>query len=129
MDLIGLVVIKAFVYFAIVAVGGFRWGATTKHTWLRVFLASAARGALGWVVCIPAGFILGSIFGHDVALGFYVAFFALRFVLWLVTLRVPFMKAPIREVIALAALGTLINALLDLALPDSLIESFRINFC
>ncbi len=48
---------------------------------MRVSLASAARGALGWIVGIPAGFILDSTLGHEVAIGFYVAFFALRFAL------------------------------------------------
>jgi hypothetical protein len=125
----GWIVLKAFVYFGVVALGAKRWGATLNREWLRVLLAGLSRFALGWIVGIPAGFLLRDRLSSGNPAGFYALYFTLRFLLWLLVLRVAFLKAPIREVVGLAALGALVNAALDVALPESLFEAFYVNFC
>ena len=83
------------------------------------------------LVGVPAGILLRDPLRSDGGGGatFYLVFFTLRFLLWLLVLRVAFPKAPLREVLGLAAAGTLLNAALDLALGEPLYDAFRINFC
>jgi hypothetical protein len=129
MPSLGLFVVKLLLYFGVVAAGSFRWGATLERKQLRIFLGGLARFALGGVVGIPAGFILRGVFGSDGSFGFYALYFTLRFLLWLVVLRIAFLKAPIGEVAGLALAGAALNAGLDLALPDSLQQMFSFNIC
>ncbi len=129
MPSLGLLLLKVLVYLGVVAIGAWRWGATLPNKALRVFLAGLARFALGAIVGIPAGLILRGFFHGDTAAGFYALFFTLRFLLWLLVLRVAFLEAPMHEVVGLALAGAVVNAALDLALPDTLVDAFRINFC
>jgi hypothetical protein len=129
MPSLGLVVVKLLLYFGVVAVGAFRWGATVERRKLRILLGGLARFALGGVVGIPAGFLLRGVFGSDGSFGFYALYFTLRFLIWLLVLRVAFLKAPIGEVAGLAVAGAVLNAGLDLALPDSLQQMFSFNIC
>lgn len=124
-----LLVLKALVYFGVMAVGARRWEATLANRRRRVILGGLGRVALGWIVGIPAGLLLRGWLQYDAQVTFYGLFFGLRFLLWLLVLRVAFLKAPLREVLGLAASGTLANAALDLMLPDSLFGMFRLNMC
>ena len=126
---LGLLLLKPLIYIAVMALGAWRWGAALQHKQLRVILGGLARFALGAVVGIPAGLFLRGIFNEDTGAAFYALFFTLRFLLWLLVLRIAFLKAPLGEVLGLAAAGAVINAGLDLALPDSLMGMFYINFC
>ena len=125
----GFFVLKLFVYFGVVALGAWRWGAALQRKPLRVFLGGLARFALGAVVGIPAGFILRGVVGSSGSFGFYALYFTLRFLIWLLVLRIAFLKAPIGEVAGLALAGAALNAGLDLALPDSLQGMFSFNIC
>jgi hypothetical protein len=131
MPLFAAAFVKLLLYPGVAAVGAWRWGAALRFRWLRAILGGLARFALGLLVGVPAGLLLHDPLRNDGGGGatFYVVFFTLRFLLWLLVLRVAFLKAPWREVAALAAAGTLLNAALDFALPDSLYEMFRVNFC
>jgi hypothetical protein len=124
-----LLALKALVYFGVLALGVRRWGATLANKRRRVILGGLARFALGWIVGIPAGLLVRGWLPYDSQVAFYGIFFAIRFLLWLLVLRVAFRKAPLGEVAGLAAAGTLVNAALDLALPDSLFGMFRLNMC
>jgi hypothetical protein len=124
-----LLVVKLLLYFGVMALGVRRWGATLQRKSLRILLGGLARFALGAVVGIPAGLILRGQLESGAGIGFYALYFTLRFLLWLLVLRVAFLKAPIREVLAFAAAGALVNAVLDLALPESLMDMFYIRIC
>jgi hypothetical protein len=125
----GFFFLKLLLYFGVVALGAFRWGAALRRKPLRILLGGLARFALGFVVGIPAGFILRGVLGSDGHFGFYALYFTLRFLLWLLVLRIAFLKAPIAEVVGLAAAAAVMNAGLDLALPDSLQQMFSVNMC
>jgi hypothetical protein len=129
MPSLGLFVVKLLLYFGVVAVGSFRWGATLERKQLRIFLGGLARFGLGAVVGIPAGFLLRGVLGSDGSFAFYALYFTLRFLLWLVVLRIAFLKAPFAEVAGLALAGAALNAGLDIALPDSLMEMFYLRIC
>jgi hypothetical protein len=124
-----VLLLKLVLYPGIVAVGAWRWGAALQYRWLRAILGGLARFALGALVGFPAGLMLHNALHGEGGAPFYIVFFTLRFLLWLLVLRVAFLKAPLREIIGLAAAGTLVNAALDLAWPEFLYEMFRINFC
>lgn len=129
MPSLGLLVLKLLIYLGVMALGAWRWGATIQHKRLRIVLGGLARFGLGALVGIPAGLMLRGAFNEDTGAAFYAIFFTLRFLLWLLVLRIAFLKAPLLEILGLAAAGALINAGLDLALPDSLMGVFYINFC
>ena len=129
MPTLGLLLLKLLIYIGVMALGAWRWGATIQNKPLRVLLGGLARFALGALVGIPTGLFLRGIFNEDTGAAFYAFFFTLRFLLWLLVLRIAFLKAPPGEVLGLAAAGAMINAGLDLALPDSLMGMFYINFC
>ncbi len=131
MTLVAAAILKLVIYPGVAAVGAWRWGAGLGHRWLRAILGGLARFALGVLVGVPAGLLLRDPLRSDGGGGakFYLVFFTLRFLLWLLVLRVAFPKAPLREVLGLAAAGTLLNAALDLALGEPLYDAFRINFC
>ena len=62
--------------------------------------------------------------------GFWAYFWAALIIsIVSLVLRIAFRKAPIREVIGLAAIGTLANAALDRALPNPVDTMFDISFC
>ncbi len=124
-----LLAVKPIVYFGVMDLCTRRWAAKSRHKELRVILGGLARLILGAVVGIPVGLGLRGYFDDGHGAAFYAIFFALRFALWLLVLRIAFLKAPFREVAAAAAASTLINAALDLALPESLMDAFYINFC
>ena len=125
----GFFLLKLVLYFGVVALGAFRWGAGLRLKPLRVLLGGLARFALGALVGIPAGLVLRDVLGSGGHFAFYALYFTLRFLLWLVVLRVAFLKAPLGEVVGLALAAAVMNAALDLALPDSLQQMFRVNMC
>ncbi|MEP7124835.1 MAG: hypothetical protein ABJE95_28160 [Byssovorax sp.] len=124
-----LFAVKLVVYVGVLGVAAWRWGAALKGKWPRILLGGLARFALGAIVGIPAGLILRDQLGSGGGFAFYALYFTLRFLLWLLVLRVAFLEAPLGEVAGLATAGAVLNAGLDLALPDSLMSMFYINLC
>lgn len=129
MDLVGLLLLKALVYFGVAVLGAWRWSGGAPKKWGRAALAATARMALGVVVGVPVGFFLRATHAGEGSAPFYLGFFALRFALWLLVFRIAFMKAPGREVMGLAAIGAVVNAVLDMALTEGLYGAFDIHFC
>jgi hypothetical protein len=129
MAFLAVLILKPLLYIAVMAFGARRWAAGIQNNLLRIILGGLARFALGAVVGIPLGIFLRQIFNEDAGAAFYAIFFTVRFLLWLLVLRLAFLKAPMAEVLGLAAVGAVMNLGLDLALPDTLMGLFRINFC
>src|SRR4051794_24674752 len=117
MAFLAVLILKPLIYIAVMALGAHRWAAGIQKNLLRILLGGLSRFALGAIVGIPLGLFLRDTFNEEASAAFYAIFFTVRFLLWLLVLRIAFRKAPLAEVLGLAAAGAVVNLALDLALP------------
>ena len=117
------IVIKAIIYPLLFGIAGARFGASAQ----RGMAAGFTRLVLGAVVGFPAGLVLFD--GNPGPLQ-YTVFFAIRFALWFGVAALFLPQAKLPGWLALAALGTLLNAGLDFLLFQKPIgEAYNIRFC